>query len=110
MIRRGDIVTVSASGDFGKPRPAVVIQADELSETFIESCIVCLITSKIHDAPLLRIDLKANERTGLTRPSQIMVDKILTLKKERVGSTIGKLNKEEGLRLDRTLAFVIGIG
>ena len=110
MMQRGDIVTVPAGGDFGKPRPAVVLQANELSETFIGSCIVCLISSSLSDAPLLRIHLKPNSRNGLKRESQITVDKIVTLRSERVGAKIGKLSSEELLKLNRTLAFVVGLG
>lgn len=109
-MQRGAIVTVATSGDFGKPRPAVVIQADALNKTTLESCIVALITSHIVDAPLLRIDLKNNPRTGLKSKSQIMAHKLVTIRKERIGPKIGQLSKDELQQLNRTLSFVIGLG
>lgn len=109
-MQRGDIVTFATSGDYGKPRPAVVIQADALNETKLQSSIVALITSHIVEAPLLRIDLGNNSRTGLKTKSQVMADKLVTIRKERMGPKIGQLNSEELLRLNRTLAFVVGLG
>ena len=109
-MRRGDIVTVATNGDYGKPRPAVVIQADALNETKLQSSIVALITSQIVEAPLLRIDLGNNERTGLKAKSQIMADKLVTIRKKQIGPKIGRLNSAELQRLNRTLAFVVGVG
>ncbi len=77
-MKRGDLITVALSGDYGKPRPALVIQSDFLSET--DSILVCLLTSTIRAAPLYRLSLPHGDRTGLREPSQVMVDKIMAIR------------------------------
>lgn len=109
-MRRGDIVSVAAPGDYGKPRPAVIVQCDSLTEAGIGSVILCLVTSKNVDAPTFRIPLEAAPHTGLDHDSQIMADKILTVPRERIGKTIGHIDDETTVRLNRTLAFVVGLG
>lgn len=106
-MRRGDIVTVSAPGDYGKLRPAVVIQSDRLDET--DSVLLCLLTSEHRDASFYRITVDAVPPTGLHRASQIMVDKIVTVKRGKCGNAIGRLDQPTMLALNRTLALVIGI-
>jgi mRNA interferase MazF len=106
-MRRGDIVTVSAPGDYGKPRPAVVIQSDQLGET--DSVLLCLMTTMARDAPFYRIAVNATPQTGLHQMSQIMVDKIVTVRREKCGSAFGRLDKPTLLVLNRTLALVTGI-
>jgi len=107
-MKRGDLVIVSAPGDYGKPRPAVIIQSDIFNETHA-SILVCLITSDRQDAPLFRIDVQPTEETGLKVPSQIMVDKIVALRRERITQHIGQVNDEALLRLNRSLALFIGL-
>jgi mRNA interferase MazF len=107
-MRRGDIVTVAAPGDYGKPRPAVVIQADLLNET-AQSTIVALVTSHWVDAPLLRLSLEPSSANGLKKPSQVQVNRLLTLPITKVGATIGRLSEEEQVELGRLLAIVIGL-
>ena len=108
-MRRGDIVTVSAPGDYGKPRPAVVIQSDHMTEAGLTSVILCLITSHIEAAPAFRLDLEPDAENGLNTHSQIMVDKLLTVPIARAGQTIGRVDDEALVRLNRALAFVIGL-
>lgn len=108
-MKRGDIVTVSAGGAYGKPRPAVVIQSDHLSQAGLQSIILCLITSHIENASTFRIDLQPGDGNGLTVASQIMTDKILTVRRGKIGRRIGGLNEDSLRRLDQTLAFVIGL-
>lgn len=108
-MRRGDIVTVAAPGDFGKPRPAVIIQSDVINEADPGGVIVALITSTLRDAPLLRLQLEPTEQNGLKQLSQIMVDKLLTLRTDKVGQIIGRLSDQDLVALNRQLAFVIGI-
>ncbi len=109
-MRRGDIVTVAAPGDYGKPRPAVVIQADVLIAAGVQSVVVCLISGHLVEAPAFRIALEITKGNGLEQASQIMVDKILTVPVQRIGKVIGQLDDETLLRLNRTLAFVVGLG
>jgi mRNA interferase MazF len=108
-MRRGDIVTVAAQGDYGKPRPAAVIQADVLNQMETDSTILALITSTLRDAPLLRLTLEPNTANGLQKASQIMVDKLLTVRREKVGDTIGRLSDKQLAELNRLLALVVGI-
>ena len=109
-MKRGDIVSVAAPGDYGKPRPAVVIQADALTQGGLGSVILCLMTTHFVEAPTFRIPVPTDDRTGLQAPSQIMVDKLLTVPLTRIGSVMGRLDDETQLRLNRTLAFVVGLG
>lgn len=89
-LRRGDIVLVVASGDYGKPRPALIVQSDLFSETH-SSLTVCPVTSSLVEAPLFRVPLKPSRLNGLERQSQIMVDKIQTLRRDRVRERIGAI-------------------
>jgi mRNA interferase MazF len=106
-VKRGDLVTVTLSGDYGKPRPALVIQSDFLPET--DSVLVCLQTTELRAAALYRLTLPAREGTGLRQPSQVMVDKIMAVRRDRCGAPIGRANEAELLALGRLLALVVGI-
>ena len=107
-MKRGDIVTVAAPGDYGKPRPAIVIQSDFLNQTHA-SIMLCLMTSELVQAPLFRIDVSPSPENGLQKPSQIMVDKILTVRRERIGKCIGRLEGKVMRELERARAFVLGL-
>jgi mRNA interferase MazF len=109
-MRRGDIVIVAAPGDYGKPRPAVVVQADALTESGLGSIILCLLNSTLVEAPLIRLTIEPASENGLQRPSQIMVDKLLAVSYDRITEVVGRINDEQILQLNRTLAFVVGIG
>ncbi|MEO7026523.1 MAG: type II toxin-antitoxin system PemK/MazF family toxin [Caulobacteraceae bacterium] len=106
-MKRGDIVTVAIAGDYGKPRPALVIQNDHLAET--DSVLVCLLTTSVRDAPLHRLSLPADEATGLRAPSQLMVDKIFAVRRERCGAPIGRAPPDAMRGLGPLLAFVTGV-
>ena len=107
-MKRGDLVIVSAPGEYGKPHSAVIIQSDIFNETHA-SIVVCLVTSDRQDAPLFRIDVQPSETTGLKMASQIMVDKIVALRRERIDQHIGRINDETLIRLNRSLALFIGL-
>lgn len=106
-MRRGDVVTVAAPGDYGKPRPALVIQSDLFEE--LPSVTLCLVTSELRDAPIFRITVDPSPENGLRRVSQVRVDKILTVARARVGPSIGRLDDETMLKVNRSLAVFIGI-
>ena len=107
-MKRGEIVTVAVQGDYGKPpRPAVVIQSDWLAET--ESVLVCLLTSTTRETPLYRLTVPSTPETGLRQVSQIMVDKIMAVRRDKCGSAIGRLDEVATLALNRLLALVIGL-
>ncbi len=106
-MKRGDVITVATQGDYGKPRPAVVIQSDWLDEA--DSVLVCLITSTRRAAPLYRLDIPNDGSTGLREPSQIMADKIMAVRREKCGPAIGRIGAAELLALGRMLALMIGV-
>jgi mRNA interferase MazF len=107
-LRRGDIVTVAAGGGYGgKPRPAVIVQSDDFAAT--ASVTVCLLTSHGLEAPLLRLPLAPDAGNGLTVASWIMVEKIVTAPRAKIGRRIGSLSSADLLRLTRALAVFLGI-
>lgn len=106
-MRRGDIVTVVISGDFGKPRPALVIQADQFDAT--GTVTVLLISSTLIDAPLIRPTIQPTAQSGLRKASQVMVDKAMSVKRERIGTMIGRLEDAALLAVTRSLAVFLGI-
>ena len=108
-MRRGDIVIVAAPGDYGKPRPAILVQGDVLNQADPDSMILALMTGTLRDAPLLRLTIEASSQNGLQKSSQIMVDKLQTVRREKIGRIIGRLSEKELLELNRLLAMVVGL-
>jgi mRNA interferase MazF len=106
-VKRGDIVIVAAPGDYGKPRPAVVIQSDLLPST--GSVLVALITSDLADAPIYRLTLEPTEANGLKLASQIMIDKIVAIPRAKCGSAIGRIVEADLIALNHMLSVVIGL-
>ena len=106
-MKRGDIVTVSAAGDYGKPRPAVVIQSDWLNTN--DSVLVALFTSAVMDAPIYRLAVTPNASNGLKVPSQVMVDKIVAIARAKCGAVIGRLDESSILALNHMLSVMVGI-
>jgi mRNA interferase MazF len=107
-LKRGDLVTVAIPGDFGKPRPALVVQADLFNATHA-SVTVLPVTSSVVDAPLFRITLEPTADNGLKKPSQIMVDKVISVRTDRVGKTIGRVGDDTMIGVGRALAVWVGI-
>ena len=106
-MRRGDLVTVVVPGDYGKPRPALVIQSDLFGT--LSSVTLCLVTSTLLDALVFRITVDPSPGNGLQRVSQIEVDKIMTVRRDRVGRVIGRLDDATMLKVNRSLAVFVGI-
>ena len=104
---RGDLVTIAMQGDFGKPRPALVIQANQFSEH--SSATVLPITSTLVSAPLLRIKVQPSADNGLQKPSQVMVDKAITIKRDKVGPAFGRIEADALMEVERCLAVFLGI-
>lgn len=105
-MRRGDLVTIALQGDYGKPRPALVIQSDLFDEH--PSVTVLPVTSELRETPLFRIIVQPNAGNGLQKPSQIMVDKVQTIPREKIGNTVGRLDDESLLAVNRALAVFLG--
>jgi len=106
-VKRGDLVTIALSGDFGKPRPALIIQSDQFAET--GTVTVLLISSTLVDAPLIRTTIEPTLANGLRARSQIMVDKAMSVKRDKIGATIGSLDAEAMLAVTRALAVFFAI-
>jgi mRNA interferase MazF len=107
-MRRGEIWTVSGDKDYaGKPRPVVIIQDDRFDAT--GSVTICAFTSDETDAPLFRLPVRPNERNGLRAESRLMVDKITTVPKSKVGSRVGTLDNEDILRLNQAMVVFLGL-
>ena len=106
-VRRGDIVTIAAPGDHGKPRPAVVVQSDALDAA--DSVLVVLCTSTVADAPLYRLTIAPTATNGLKVVSQVMVDKILAYPRAKCGAVIGRLSGTDMLVLNSMLSVMIGL-
>ena len=107
-MRRGEIWTVSGGSTYtGKPRPAVIVQEDSFDST--ASITVCAFTSDPIDAPLFRLLVEPTETNGLRTASRLMVDKITTVPKDRLGEKVGRLNNADMLRLNQAVLVVLGL-
>ena len=107
-IARGDIVVAVLPGDYGKGRPAVIVQSDAFNATHA-SIVMCPITSHLVDAPLFRILLRPSPENGLKALSQVMVDKMMAVKRERVSKVIGRLDTRKWREVDRALRTLLQI-
>lgn len=105
---RGDLVTVALQGDFGKPRPALVIQADWFAAH--ASVTVLPVTSALVEAPLLRITVQPSPDNGLQKPSQVMVDKAMTVQRNKLGPAFGRIDADTLVEVERCLAVFLGLG
>ena len=107
-MKRGEVWTVAGGGDYaGKPRPVVIVQDDSFDAT--DSVIICAFTTDATEAPLFRLPVEPNPRNGLRAPCRLMVDKITTVSKSKVGSRVGRLDDEDVLRLNRAIAVFLGL-
>lgn len=107
-MKRGEVWTVSGSGPYaGRPRPAVIVQEDRFDST--SSITLCVFTTDPTEAPLLRMLIEPTDRNDLSSASRLMVDKITTVPKSRLGKRIGKLNDEDVVRLNRALTVFLGL-
>ena len=106
-MKRGDLVTVAAAGDYGKPRPAIIVQSDALLA--VDSVLVALISSHRREAPLYRLSLSPTAQNGLREPSDVLVEKIIAMPRVKIGPTFGSVDDEQLLLLNRMLAFVLGL-
>jgi len=106
-MRRGEVWTAAGGGDYtGKPRPVVILQDDRFDAT--DSITICAFTTDPTDAPLFRILVEPSEVNGLDAPSRIMVDKITTVRRTRLGSRIGLLVHDDMVRLNQAILVFLG--
>lgn len=106
-MMRGDLVTVALQGDHGKPRPALIIQSDQFPDT--ATVAVLLVTSTLVDAPLLRLTVEPSPENGLRKPSQIMIDKPMTVRIDKIGAAFGRLDDAALVSVNRLLALFLGL-
>ena len=107
-MRRGDIWTVAGGKDYaGKPRPVVIVQDDSFDAT--DSITICAFTTDETEAPLFRLPVEPNDRNGVLATSRLMVDKITTIPKSRLGAQIGRLDDEDILRLNQAILVFLGL-
>jgi len=107
-MKRGEVWTVAGGGDYaGKPRPAVIIQDDSFDAT--ASITICAVTTDPTEAPLFRIPIEPSEKNGLRAESRLMVDKVTTVSRERMGPRIGRLADVDMVRLNRAILVFLGM-
>ncbi|MFD2191576.1 type II toxin-antitoxin system PemK/MazF family toxin [Pistricoccus aurantiacus] len=106
-MRRGDLVTAAVAGDFGKPRPALVIQADVFAEH--PTVTVLPLTGNLLELRLTRVQVEPDSENGLEKPSHVMIDKATTIKREKLGAPFGRLDAITLAKVDKTLGTFLGI-
>lgn len=107
-MRRGEVWTISGGKDYaGKPRPAVIVQDDSFDAT--DSITICAFTTDPTDAPLFRLVVEPNERNGLRSACRLMVDKITTISKGKLGAQVGRLDDEDMVRLNQAMTVFLGM-
>jgi mRNA interferase MazF len=107
-MRRGEVWTAAGGAGYaGKPRPVVIVQDDAFDAT--ESITICAFTTDPTDAPLFRLAVEPNERNGLGAPCRLMVDRVTTVPKSRLGRRIGRLDDEDVLRLNQAILVFLGL-
>src|SRR5262245_15355215 len=105
-MRRGDLVTVAMPGDFGKPRPALIVQSYQFNAT--ATATVLMLSSTLVDAPLIRLAVEPTLENGLRSRSQIMIDKAMSVKRDRLGQRFGRVDDETMIAVNRLLALFLG--
>jgi len=107
-MKRGDIWTVAGAKNYaGKPRPVVIVQDDSFDAT--DSIAICAFTTDQTEAPLFRLAIEPNERNGLRAACRLMVDKLTTVPKSKIGARVGRLDDEDILRLNQAMLVFLGL-
>jgi mRNA interferase MazF len=107
-LTRGDLVVATAQGDYGKPRPALIVQSDLFRE--IDSVVVLLLTSHVRsDLTLFRVNVQPTAKNGLEKPSAVMVDKAVALPRSRLGNRIGRLEEGKLVEVNASMALFLGL-
>jgi mRNA interferase MazF len=107
-VRRGEVWTVAAGAGYaGKPRPVVIVQDDAFEGT--DSVTICAFTTDPADAPLLRLLVEANDTNGLHASCRLMIDKLTTVRRSKIGRRIGRLDVEDIVRMNRAILVFLGL-
>lgn len=107
LVRRGDLVTIAVGGDYGKPRPALVIQDDAYAA--LASVTVLRLTSTLQPLPLIRVSIPPDAENGLREPSQVMIDKAVTVPRDKIGPCFGRLDAARMDQINQALALFLGL-
>jgi len=107
-MKRGDVVVCALPGDYGKPRPALIVQSDLFNPTHA-SIVVCPITSHLVNAPLFRLAIPSNNETGLKKNSQVMVDKLTAIRADRIEQCIGSVSKKQRIEIDKAIKLWLDV-
>ena len=104
---RGDLVLVATPGDYGKPRPSLIVQSDLFQEH--PSVTVCLLTSHLRQTPLIRYEVEPSVDNGLTATSQVQIDKLMTVPRQKIGPVIGRLSTKQLNEITKLLLLWVGV-
>ena len=104
---RGDLVLVATPGDYGKPRPSLIVQSDLFQEH--PSVTVCLLTSHLRQTPLIRYEVEPSVDNGLTATSQVQIDKLMTVPRPKIGPVIGRLSTKQLNEITKLLLLWVGV-
>ena len=107
-MKRGDVVLVVVPSELGRPRPGVIVQADEFSKD-LSTVFICPVSSDVQEKLPLRPIIEAEASNGLRLRSQIITDKMIALRQDRVRQIIGHIDSETSEQLDRALLVVLGL-
>ena len=107
-MKRGDVVLVVVPSELGRPRPGVIVQADEFNKD-LSTIFICPVSSDVQEKLALRPVIEAKPSNGLRLRSQIMTDKMISLRHDRIRSVIGRIDSETSEELDRALLVVLGL-
>jgi mRNA interferase MazF len=108
VVRRGQFVTLATAGDYGKPRPALIVRSDLFAE--LPSVVICPLTTTLRpDADQFRLDVAPSPQNGLREPSQIAIDKITVVPVAKIGTAIGAADDALLLKVGRALAVFLSI-
>jgi mRNA interferase MazF len=107
-VRRGEIWIAAGGGGYvGKPRPVVVLEEDRFDAT--DSVTVCAFTTDPTEAPLIRLVIEPDEISGPHERSSLMVDKITTVPRSKLGRRVGRLRDDDMVRLGRAVIVFLGL-
>jgi mRNA interferase MazF len=107
-LTRGDVVIVALKGDYGKPRPALVVQSNLFNDTHVSISVVP-VTATLVDSPLFRLTVEPSSTNGLRTLSQLMIDKLTAVRRDRIDRAVGRLDDDLMLRVNRALALWLGL-
>jgi mRNA interferase MazF len=105
-MTRGDLAVAILPGNYGKPRPVLIVQSDIFPDT--ESVTVLPLTTDLREIPIFRVIVEPSDANGLKERSQVMVDKAHTLRRGKISYVFGRLDLDDQITINRALALFLG--